>query len=209
MYNAITEERGRRISPCNQEWSTDPSKRVEWCASRPRAPLPRHRPVKRVNQRPRIRANRSRNGSIRGRNTYHCEVLERTCLLDVLQSLLQVDQFLVNKTLCLLRIFDSLHLECLDGLDLLRDIVCGGLEVLHGLLDFVDHGLVLEHTSVLCKVHCLGLLGELLNLSTGGIVSLFEVRKSCGGLTLETELRTDLGPIDLQGGGALWVNCSQ
>jgi hypothetical protein len=135
--------------------------------------------------------------------TYNGEVGEWPGILDVLQGLLEVAQLLVDNGLGLLGALDSLGLESLNGLDLPSDIVCLGLEGVELLLDVVDDGLVLEDAAVVLEVDFLGLLGEDGDFAARIVVALLEGLEGCGGLALETQLRGQLRPVELEGCAAL------
>jgi hypothetical protein len=84
--------------------------------------------------------------------THHSQIGKRPGILDVLQRLLQIAQFLIHDSLGLLGALNSLRLECLDRLDLPAHIVCLGLESVELLLNVVDDGLVLEDAAVVLEV---------------------------------------------------------
>ena len=135
--------------------------------------------------------------------TYNSEVGEWPGVLDVLERLLEVAQFLVDYGLGLLGALDGLGLESLNGLDLPSYIVCLGLEGLELLLDVVDDGLVLEDAAVVAEVDVGRLLGENSQLAARIVVALLEGLEGGGGLTLEAELGSELRPVELEGCAAL------
>jgi hypothetical protein len=137
------------------------------------------------------------------RDTHDSEVLERTSSLDVLKSLLEVNQLRVDLALSLLSVLNSLGLESIDSLELAGNVVRGGLEVLEVVLDLVDDGLVLQHLAVVGEVDRLRLLGEDLDLAAGVVVALLEGLKRGGGLAAEAEGGGHLCPVDLESGAAL------
>lgn len=94
-------------------------------------------------------------------------------------------------------------LKRLDGLDLPSDIVCLGLERVELLLDLINDGSVLEHGSVIGEVDGLRLLGEDGYFAACIVVALLEALEGGGGLSFETELGADPGPVDFEGGAAL------
>jgi len=106
--------------------------------------------------------------------TYHSEILERPGLLDVLQSLVQVLQFLINHTLRLLSTLNSLGLESLNGLHLPFNIIGCWLECLELFLDIVYDSAVLEDAAVVLEVDCLGVFRELLDLPARVVVAFFK-----------------------------------
>lgn len=106
--------------------------------------------------------------------TYHSELIEGPCRLDVGQRLLQVLQLEVDLLLGELGVLDGLGLKSRDGLELAGNIVCCGLEGLETLLDLVDDGLVLEHGAVLGEVDLGGVLRQLLELALGVVVARLE-----------------------------------
>ena len=136
-------------------------------------------------------------------NLVDSEVRERPGVLDVLQGLLEIAELLVDNGLGLLGALDGLGLESLDGLDLPVYVVGLGLEGVELLLDVVDDGLVLEDGAVVREVDVLGLLGEDGDLAAGVIVALLERLEGSGGVSLETELLGQLGPVELEGCAAL------
>ena len=136
--------------------------------------------------------------------TYNGEVSEWPGILDVLQGLLEIAQLLVDDGLGLLCALDGLGLESLNGLDLPSYVVRLGLECVELLLNVVDDGLVLEDTAVIGEVNGLRLLREDGNLAARIVVALLEGLEGGGGLTLETKLRSELGPVELEGSAALW-----
>ena len=69
--------------------------------------------------------------------------------------------------------------------------------------DSVDDGRVLEHGAVVGEVDGLRLLGEHGYFAARIVVALLEGLEGGGGLTLETKLGADLGPVDFEGGAAL------
>ena len=136
-------------------------------------------------------------------STYNSEIVEWPGLLNVLEGLLEIAQLLVNDGLGLLCALDGLGLESLNGLDLPSYVVCLGLECVELLLDIVDDGLVLEDAAVVGKVDGLRLLGEDGQLAARIVVALLEGLEGGGGLSLETKLRGELGPVELEGSAAL------
>ena len=70
-------------------------------------------------------------------SAYHCQILERSCRLNVRQCPLQILQFPIHSALCLLCTLHSLHLKGLNCLKLPIDIVCCRLERLEMLLDLI------------------------------------------------------------------------
>jgi hypothetical protein len=135
--------------------------------------------------------------------THHSQVSKRPGLLDVLQSLLQIAQFLVYDALGLLCALESLCLKCLNRLDLPAHIVCLGLESAELLLDVVDDGLVLEDAAVVLEVDGLRLLGEDGDLAARVVVALLELLESGSSVALKAQLRADLCPVKLEGGASL------
>jgi hypothetical protein len=138
------------------------------------------------------------------RNTYHCEVLEGSGSLDVLQCLLQVLQLRVDLALGLLGTLHGLSLERLDSLNLLADIVLLHLEAVQLLLDVVDDVLVLKRLAVVCEVDGLGLLRENLHSAAGVVVALLEGSERRRGVTTEAEFGAKVGPVDLKGSRTLF-----
>lgn len=118
--------------------------------------------------------------------TYHSKILEWSCSLNVLQSLLQVLQLQIHTSLGLLGILNSLGLKSLNGLDLPSYIVCDGFEGAEVLLDLIDDSLVLEESAVVCEVDLLRLFREEGNATTGVFVALLEGLEGGGGLASET-----------------------
>ena len=137
-------------------------------------------------------------------NTHHSEVLKRSRGLNVLESLLQVLQLLINLALGLLGSLDGLRLESLNRLDLPVDVVLLWLESVELLLEVVDDGLVLEHAAVVGEVDGLWLLGQDLDLAASVVVALLESYKSVGGVAFEAELAAQAGPVDFGGCAALY-----
>jgi len=116
---------------------------------------------------------------------------------------LEIAQLLVDDGLGLLCALDGLGLESLNGLDLPSYIVCLGLESVELLLDVVDDGLVLEGAAVIGEVNGLRLLREDGDLAARIVIALLEGLERSGSLTLETKLRGELGPVELEGSAAL------
>lgn len=137
------------------------------------------------------------------KNTYHSEVLERPGSLNVIQSLLQLNQLRLDLTPSLFSVLDSLGLKGIDRLNLARDIIASRLEVLELGLDIIDHGLVLQRVAVVVKVDGLGLLRQSLNLAARVVVTLLEGLQGCSRLATEAERAGNLGPVEFQGGAAL------
>jgi hypothetical protein len=135
--------------------------------------------------------------------THHSQVSKRPGLLDVLQSLLQIAQFLVYDALGLLCALESLCLKCLNRLDLPAHIVCLGLESAELLLDVVDDGLVLEDAAVVLEVDGLRLLGEHGNFTARVVVALLEGLKGGSSVAFEAQLRAELCPVELEGSATL------
>lgn len=71
------------------------------------------------------------------------------------------------------------------------------------LLDLVDDGGVLEDGAVVGEVNGLRLLGENGDLPARVVVALLEGLEGGGSAAFQTELRADLGPVELEGGAAL------
>lgn len=136
--------------------------------------------------------------------TYNSEVLERPGSLNVLERLLEVLEGHVDLVLGSFGVLDGLNLEGVDGLELARDVVGGGLEGGEALLDLVDDGLVLEDGAVVGKVDLGRLLGQLLNLAPHVVVALLESLERGGRLATETQGRGDLGPVDLESCASLF-----
>lgn len=117
--------------------------------------------------------------------THHSQVSEWPGLFNVLQSLLQIAQFLVYDALGLLGALDSLRFECLNRLDLPAYIVCLGLESVELLLDVVDDGLVLEDAAVVLEVDGLRLLGKDGDFAARVVVALLEGLKGSSSVAFE------------------------
>lgn len=137
-------------------------------------------------------------------NTYDSEILERPGLLNVLEGLVEVLELHVDLVLGRLGVLHSLNLEGLDGLELPVDIVRGRLEGGEALLNLVDDGLVLQHGAVVREVDLGGLLLEGLELAAGVIVALLEGMEGGDGLAAEAERGSDLCPVELDRGVALF-----
>lgn len=90
--------------------------------------------------------------------TYNSKILKRSRRLNILQSLLQIPQLLIDLPLSHLRILNRLSLKRLDSLNLPSNIICSWLEALEVILDLVDYGLVLEHGAVMAEINFLRLL---------------------------------------------------
>jgi hypothetical protein len=141
--------------------------------------------------------------SIPSLKTYHSQVLERPSLLNILECLLQIPQLLINHTLRLLGALHRLLLKRLDRFNLPCYIVCLGLESTEGFLDFVDDGSVLKNAAVMAEVDGLGLLGQDGDFAARVVVALFEgLERGCG-LTFETQLGANFGPVELESGATL------
>lgn len=178
--------RDRQTSPCNLELPIGAWKRAVRCVGRCPVVQRQHHPRNQISWVQSI---------IRHANTYNSEILERPGLLNVFQCLVQILQFLINDTLRLLGALDSLCLESLNGLHLSLNIIGGWLEGLELLLDIVDDGLVLEDAAVVGEIDGRGLLLELLDLSASVVVALLECNEGVGCAAFETELGTELGPV--------------
>lgn len=135
--------------------------------------------------------------------TYHSEVLEWASSLNVLKSLLQVQKLSINLALGSFGAFDSLSLEGLNGLDLAVDVVLLDLEAVELLLNVIDDGLVLQDRAVVGEVDGLGLFGKDLYPAARVIVALLETGESLSGAATEAELLAQVGPVELESGGAL------
>lgn len=125
------------------------------------------------------------------------KLVERSGGLNVLQSLFQVGQFLLDKLSGFLSILQSLSLESLNGLNLLGDVVRNGLEGLESGFDLVNDILVLQNAAVVSKVDLTCSRRQFEELLAGIVITLAESLKGRHGGTSETEGRNDLGPIDL------------
>lgn len=137
-------------------------------------------------------------------STYHSELVKRSGLLDVLQRLREVLQLEVDLLLGGLGILDGLDLEGLDGLELARQVVGGGLEFLEALLNLVNNGLVLQDAAVVGEVDRGGLLGQHLDLAAGVLVSLLESLEGGDRLATQAEGGGHFGPVELKGGASLF-----
>jgi hypothetical protein len=137
-------------------------------------------------------------------STYHSELVERPGLLDVLQRLREVLQLEVDLLLGSLGILDGLDLEGLDGLELAREVVGRGLELLEALLNLVDNGLVLQDAAVVGEVDGGSLLGQQLDLAAGVLVALLESLEGGDRLTTQAEGGGHFGPVELEGGASLF-----
>ena len=73
------------------------------------------------------------------------------------------------------------------------------------LLDFIDHGLVLEDGAVVCEVDFGWLLGELLDSAAGVFVALLEGLEGGSGLASETKGLGDFDPVELECCAALEI----
>jgi hypothetical protein len=138
-------------------------------------------------------------------NTYHSQLVEGSCGLDVLEGGGEVLELEVDLLLGGLGILDGLNLEGVDGLELPLDVVGDGLEVLEALLDLGDDGLVLQDTAVVREVDLGGQLRQGLDLAAGVLVALLEGLQRGDGLAAQAEGGRDLGPVELEGGASLWV----
>jgi hypothetical protein len=117
--------------------------------------------------------------------TYHSKILKWSGLFNVLESLLQISQLLIDYTLSLFCALDGLGLECLNRLNLPIHVVCLWLETIEALLDLVDDSSVLEDRSIVAEVDGLRLFREDGDLAARIIVALLERLKSGGSITLE------------------------
>ena len=183
--------------PCIPEHPSGPWKRAARCACRYRAERLRLHPVQYISPRPRPASTRPHS------DTYNGEIVKRPCLLNVLQRLLQIAQFLVDQALRFLGALHSLGLKGLDGLDLSVHIVRLGLERAEALLDLVDDGRVLEYRAVVSEVDLLRLLLQYVDFAARVVVALLERLERGSSLAAQTELRANLCPVELEGGGAL------
>lgn len=188
--------------PCSPEHASGPWTRAARCAYRCRAGQQQPRPTHPHVSDP-AHSSANTGESALQVYTYNGEILKRPSLLNVLQRLLQILQLLINHGLGLLCALHSLGLECLDGLNLARDVVGGGLESLELLLDVVDDGRVLQHGAVVGEVDRLRLLRQNSHLAARIVVALLEGREGGRRLALQAQLRADLGPVELEGGAAL------
>jgi hypothetical protein len=135
--------------------------------------------------------------------TYHSEIFERSSILNIPKSLIQILQLLINNALRLLGTLNSLSLKGLDGLDLPLDVIGSRLECLEGALNLVNDGCVLQLTAVEGEVNILRVFGELLELAAGVIVALLESDEGVGGRAFQSELAAEGGPVQLEGGTSL------
>lgn len=135
--------------------------------------------------------------------TYHSEVFKRPSSLNVVQSLLQVNQLSLDLALSLLSALHSLGLKGIDSLNLTANIVGRRLEALEVALDLVNDGLVLQHVAVVGEVDGLRLLGKSLDLAARFVVTLLEGLQGGGRLAAEAERAGHLGPVEFESGTAL------
>lgn len=135
--------------------------------------------------------------------TYNGEIVKWPGVLNVLKRLLQIPQLLVDNALRLLSALDGLGLEGLDRLDLPVHIVCLGLEGIVALLDLIDDGGVLEDRAVVGEIDSLRLLGEHRYFAACIVIALLERLKGGSSVAFEAQLRSNLGPVKLEGGAAL------
>jgi len=140
--------------------------------------------------------------------TYHSQILKRPSSLNILQRRIQILQLGIDLALRLLRALHSLRLERLNRLDLAADIVLLRLEAIDLLLDVGDDVLVFEDAAVLREVDALGLVGEDLDPALRVVVALLEVGEGVGRAASETQFGSEVGPVDLHGGGALLLGVS-
>jgi len=140
-------------------------------------------------------------------NTYHSQVLKRPSSLNILERLLQILQLRVHLALSRLRTLHSLSLEGLDRLQLPAHIILLWLESRQLLLDVVDDGSVAELGAVGGEVDLLRLVGKDLDFAARVVVALFEGCEGLGGAAFDAELSGKIGPVDFEGGGALYCRC--
>lgn len=135
-------------------------------------------------------------------NVLRGELVERTSILDVGESGLQLLELNVNLLLGLLGLGNlkharrtvrqmaandkhntySLSLEGLDRLEGGADVVGGGLEVVQELLSLIDNGLVLQYRAVASEVNGGGLASEVVVNTLGIGVTLAEGLDGSDGL---------------------------
>lgn len=125
------------------------------------------------------------------------KVLEGTSTLDVVKSLLERTELLTDLRLCRLGVLEGLGLESLNGLDLLRSIVGGGLEGLEGALDFVQNVLVLQNVLVVSEVHVNGLRLKGVKLELGVLVTATERSQRTRSGTGKAQSGDNLAPVEL------------
>lgn len=90
-------------------------------------------------------------------DTHNGQVFKRPCCLNIFQRFLQIPQFPIYSSLCLLGALHSLHLKSLDGLDLPGHVVCGWLERLEVSFDLVNNRRVVQGATVVLEIDRLGL----------------------------------------------------
>lgn len=125
-------------------------------------------------------------------------LLPWSCVLNVADGLLEASHLNLDLALCLFSVLDSDLLEGLNGLELLADIVRLWLEGLVVLFNLVNDLSVLKERSVVREIDFLRLLAQLLDASSGIVVSLLEVRQRGSCRTSEAELAANLGPVKLR-----------
>lgn len=143
-------------------------------------------------------------GGLGGGHLVHSDLVEGSGGLDVLEGGLKVLELEVDLLLGGLGVLDGLDLEGVNGLDLALDVVGRGLELLEALLDLVDDGLVLERRPVLGEVDRGGQLREQGDLAAGVLVALLKGLERGDRLAAQAQRGGDLGPVELEGGAALW-----
>lgn len=122
-------------------------------------------------------------------NTYHSELVERPGGLNVLQSLLQLRNFLIYDALGLLRILHGRGLKFTDGFEGLVDVVGLWRELLVRLFNLCNDVLVLQDASVVREVDLLRCILKRGDLAARIFVALLEGLELGGSRALETEGR--------------------
>lgn len=125
----------------------------------------------------------------------HSQILERTGILNVSKSSLQILQLHIDLLNRLLSLGDSGRLKRLNSLDVCVHIICDRLEIFEELGGLVDDGFVFEDGTVVLKVHRGG-LGSVLGLNTLGLAVTFaEGLEGRNGLCATKQVSNDLKTV--------------
>lgn len=160
---------------------------------------PRHHPAT-----PRISADISETTHRIG-NTHYSQVVNRPCLVDILQCAFQTLHLRIH---ALLRVLGALHrlgFKCINGFQLPIEILFDWLESFEVTLNLINDRCILQLGTVIGEIDVLWLRGEKIEFASRIVIALFEGKEGGGGLAFETEGGGDFGPVEFGGGGALFT----
>lgn len=181
--------------PCSPESASGLSKQAERRARRCQGEQRQHRPTQMISSRP------TDIPAAPSANTYHSQLIKRPSALNILERLLQILKLLINLRLRSLSALHSLRLKRLNSFDLPVDIILLDLEPLELFLDVLHDVLVAQVLAVVFEVHGLRRFFKDTDATAGVVVALLESYQGIRGTASEAELRAEIVPVDLEGGG--------